>query len=147
MKSLFISTLILALGSSALGFDIHRARSDFRIEYIGNAYFERLLKESTVMVDTSRLLEEEILRKKFPDSLFGAHYEKVDDSTELGNFLTGFLHDKIPSGGDLFKPASTRIKVIKKTEIYLFIAAKALVSNLVLEPGDLVLIQNMGDLL
>jgi hypothetical protein len=94
------------------------------------------------------LVREEFLPKVEKMGVFKGDQIAADDETTLKIVMQEILKDgREKRFGSFFKKGSTSIKVLKQKEVYMFVAYQAMQSELVLQAGDVVLFQDLGDLI
>jgi len=102
---------------------------------------------NAIILDSRRLIrvEADRFRDKFEfDDVF---FESNDFPQNLSELLENFEERFSAKLGSFLKPSSTIVKVVRKNEINLYVWRKAVKSNVVLNNGDIVILQDLGDLL
>jgi hypothetical protein len=147
MKSIFIF-LLFTSSLFAANLDITRQEHDFRLSAISPTSLADSIHGKGVWVDTTRLTQSKIMKGKFGESVFGLHLTKLDQSNsrDLASLLNSYLNLRENKLGSFFKRSSTVVKVFIDKEIHLFVAHEALRSDLELAAGDVIVLQDLGDL-
>jgi hypothetical protein len=132
----------------AASLDITKQASDFRLSVVSSTSLTESIRENGIWVDTTRLTRSKVMKDKFGDSVFGLHLTELEQSNshDLASLLNSYMNRREDKLGSFFKRSSTVVKVFKEKEIYLFVAHEALRSNLELSVGDVVVLQDLGDL-
>lgn len=124
--------------------DISSIKYDLRESLITRVQIASGVTDGYCFIDSSRLIRSDRLKEKFAPNLFALNSEKISNGTALSNVLAGYLEQNDKSLGSFFKRSSTVIKVFKKTEIHLFVAYEALTSELEIDAGDIIVMQELG---
>ncbi|CAA6676444.1 MULTISPECIES: hypothetical protein [unclassified Lentimonas] len=147
LNKIYFLLFLLSTFTSAEPLDISSIRFDLREAVISRVQVTAGVTEERFFIDSSRLINSDRLKAKFAPGLFSLNSEKLKDDTVLSDFLNNYLIQNEKSLGSFFKKSSTIIKVFKKTEIHMFVAHEALNSQLEIEAGDVVVMQDLGDII
>lgn len=126
--------------------DISWIRDDFRLAVASPDSINHAINHSELIIDTTYLVKDKWLRDKFGDDVFAMQYHLVDEGAVLKDALMSFIETNRSKMGSFFKIESTVVKVFRKDAIFLFFAYQAVQSEIKVQPGDVVFLQDLGDL-
>lgn len=143
---LLLSSCLFAQGNGLSVINIASIRSDFRLAAVEATVVEQTIKAGALIVDPTGLVRHRPLLEKLDSVAFGLNYQAVGKGVSLSSALEAFLTKNRTALGSFYKPESTVVKVFKKKSIKLYFAYEALASAEVMEAGDVIMLQDLGDL-